>query len=393
MDSVKSLTTLCTAGVLLLLLAGCGVGGHQAPTPTTVPITWAEATETRVPEVSTPTPTTPPAEADTPAVAAADTPTPTLVPPSNTPTATPTPRPQPPTPTPATALQGRFVFQVASGGDIYTVKADGSNLTRLTDGMDPCWSPDGRQIAFSRWTSPWGIYTINADGTHERLLFSSNVARTPTWSPDGGQIAFYFETEGLTPPMRVWVEGYGWLTIIPAELQTEWHLGVVDLADGYLHQPYCDRLSFSPTWSGDGQRIAYDGDHGLSITTVEGPNNRPLTDNPHDTFPVWSPDGTRIAFVHWQHDHREIYIMNADGSGRRPLTSSSPLLERRPNNTSPAWSPDGSQIVFLSDRSGKWEFYVMSADGTNQRKILENVTDQLNIYYQGVNERVISWTK
>jgi Tol biopolymer transport system component len=83
--------------------------------------------------------------------------------------------------------------------------------------------------------------------------------------------------------------------------------------------------------------------------------------------------------------------MNADGSGRWPLTGSSALLDRRPNNVSPAWSPDGEQIVFLSDRDGDWGFYVMNADGSGQREILEEITARLKPRYQGVNERVISW--
>jgi TolB protein len=290
------------------------------------------------------------------------------------------------------------VFQVASGGGICTVDADGSGLTHIADGMDPSWSPGGSQIAFSSWREPWGIYTINPDGSDKRLLFNSSVARAPVWSPDGTQIAFYFETEGLTAS-TVMCRGDE-CTRMPGRLQTEWHVGVVDVEDGYFRQPYVDRFSFSPTWSADGQWLVYDGgdsgaipteNHGLCLTTVEGPNNTVLTNNTNDHYPVWSPDGTQIAYMHWQHDHWEIYIMNADGSGLHPLTSSSNYVEPRPNNVSPAWSPDGEQIVFLSDRSGKWEFYAMDADGSNQRQVLENVTASLDIQYTGVYERVISW--
>lgn len=382
MTVTRKLTLASLFLVLLGLLIGCGQ--EPAPQPTVV----------RLPTVTTASPTSTGVSTSTPvstAIPPTATPTSTALPPTSTPTATATARPLPLAPTEMPELEGRFVFQVASGGDIYTVKADGSDLTRLTYGMDPSWSPDGRQIAFSRWTTPWGIYTVSRDGSNERLVFSSNVARSPVWSPDGSQIAFFFETEGWTAPWRECIEGYGCITIIPPMLQQEWHLGVVDVADGYFHQPYCDRFSFSPTWSADGEWILYDGDHGLSMTTVEGPNNRPFSDNVHDSYPVWSPDGTRIAFMHWQHDHWEIYVMNADGSGRWPLTSSSALSERRPNNVSPAWSPDGEQIVFLSDRGGKWEFYVMNADGSDQRKILEGITDRFDIQYNSVSERVISW--
>jgi dipeptidyl aminopeptidase/acylaminoacyl peptidase len=371
--------------IVLILLSGCG--------GTVPPGVVEESSHTSTLVASTATPTATVTHTPTPTVIPpTNPPTSTPLPPTSTPTATSTPRPQPPMPTPTPGLQGRFVFQVASGGDIYTANADGGNLTRVTTGMDPSWSPDGSRIALVRWTSPWGIYTMNANGSNERMLFGSNVARAPVWSPDGSQIAFYFETEGWALPEIVFPEGEHWY-ILPRRLETEWHLGVADVGDGYFHQPNCERYCFSPSWSADGQMMVYDGDQGLSVTTVEGPNNRTLTDNVHDQFPVWSPDGSRIAFMHWQHDHWEIYLMNANGSGRWPLTSSSPLLERRPNNVSPAWSPDGEQIVFLSDRGGKWEFYVMDADGSDQRHILENVTDGLDIQYNGANERVISWTR
>ncbi len=387
--------------LLVVLLCGCAETAVPEAADTdamTPPPAVLEETATVTPTpAATATPTVT-AEPTPTATSPMDAPAPEPEEPTATPTATPTPQPAPPTPTPTPHLEGRFVFQAAIGGDIYTVNADGSNLTRLTQGMDPSWSPDGSQIALSRWTTPWGIYTINADGSGERLLFSSNVARAPVWSPDGTQIAFYFETEGWTAPATMCMGDL--CRTIPPRTQSESHLGVVDVADGYLHQPYNDPFSYSPTWSADGQRIIYDGGdagaipsqlHGLCLTTVEGPNNSVMTNSVHDHFPVSSPDGTRIAFMHWQHDHWEIYVMNADGSARHALTSSSAYVDPRPNNVSPAWSPDGQHIVFLSDRSGKWEFYVMDADGSDQRKVLENVTESLEIQYVGVYERVISW--
>jgi len=382
---VRVLSLLPCMVAMVFLLAACGQ--EVPPEPTIIPLpTRAQQQSPTAACTATPTPraTEPPSPTSTPTSSPAP-PTPTSEPARPSESVAPVP------PAPRPGLRDRFVFQVASGGDIYMVNADGTGLSLLTRGMDPSWSPDGSQVAFSRWTTPWGVYTINANGSNERLLYSSHVARAPQWSPDGSQIAFYFESEGWAPPWKECFEGLGCLTLIPPMLQQEWHLGVVDIEDGYLHQPYCDRRAFSPTWSGDGEWLVYDGDHGLSLTTVEGPNNRPFTDNSHDQFPVASPDGSRLAFMHWQHDHWEIYLMNADGSERRPLTGSSALLERRPNNVSPAWSPDGQQIAFLSDRGGDWEFYVMDSDGSDQRKILANVTGDLEIIYQGANERVISW--
>jgi Tol biopolymer transport system component len=72
---------------------------------------------------------------------------------------------------------------------IYIMNADGSAQTRLTDetvtDFAPQWSPDGSKIAF---LSGLYLYTINADGTHERRLAVANGYET--WSPDSSQIAF-----------------------------------------------------------------------------------------------------------------------------------------------------------------------------------------------------------
>ena len=178
------------------LVVGCGQ--EPVPGPTIVRLPPRTAATPTPPPASSPTRTPEPTEPTTPT----STPTATPMPPTNTPVPTATPRPHSATRTPTPGLVGRFVFQVASGGDIYTLNADGTNLTRLSDGMDPSWSSDGSKIALSRWITPGGNYAISADGSNERLLVSCNVPRSPDWSTDGTQIALFFETEGCPAPWR-----------------------------------------------------------------------------------------------------------------------------------------------------------------------------------------------
>jgi Tol biopolymer transport system component len=94
-----------------------------------------------------------------------------------------------------------FVFAEPTGGsrsDLYTVEADGANLTRLTESTGrsegaPVWSPDGATIVFLRtkdqylfsYTRPVDLFTLDADGTHlRRLTRTGKVLETPiAWQP------------------------------------------------------------------------------------------------------------------------------------------------------------------------------------------------------------------
>ncbi|MFQ6014760.1 MAG: hypothetical protein ACE5NP_04895 [Anaerolineae bacterium] len=363
-------TTLAVIGAIALLTIGCGLRpgatAVPAPSPTVEEATGVALAASPTP-TSTPTPLPP-----TPTSTTTATPTPE---PTDTPTLPPTPTPVPPTPTatPTPGPKGKLVFQVASGGDIYIINADGTGLRRLTDGLDPAWSPDGTRVAFARWREPRGIYVIDADGQNERAVYITQEGKSPSWSPDGNRLVF---THLAFPPQ-------GGL----------WKLVMVDLRDGTSKELACDPHSFSPAWSPDGERIAYDGDRGISITNDrEGPSWN-VVDEPRMASPAWSPDGSRMAYMFHQHDHWEIYVMNADGSGQTRLTAKDPFAKEPIHNVSPAWSPDGQQIAFLTNRNGRWEIYVMEADGSRQRRLFETALDGLELTYQNVFERVLSWTE
>ena len=107
-----------------------------------------------------------------------------------------------------------------------------------------------------------------------------------------------------------------------------------------------------------------DGNPEIYIMKADGTNQTRLTNNlASDSFAVWAPNASRIAFVSERNQNAEIYVVNVDGTNERNLT----------NNTttdfSPSWSPNGSQIAFESDRDGNFEIYVMNADGTNPQRL------------------------
>src|SRR4029077_4927670 len=137
-------------------------------------------------------------------------------------------------------------------------------------------------------------------------------------------------------------------------------------------------LNLSPTWSPDARTLAYtsykDCVNGRGCRSglpniflqhiFDGGAPEELTGGKEQNrLPVWSPDGTRIAFSSTRDGNDEIYVMNKDGSNVRRLTNNP-----APDIT-PTWSPNGGQLAFTSDRWGGPAIYVMGADGLNPRRI------------------------
>jgi len=290
----------------------------------------------------------------------------------------------------AAQATGRLVFQVSSGGPIYVIGAGGSGLRRLTDGLDPAWSPAGDRIAFTRWRYPGGIYLIEPGGGGERRVVDGDRLKEVAWAPDGRRIAFTVN-KGSSEPTEVCF--FGFCFTIPAFSAAQVWIADLDSGD-FLSLPLDDRAVHAPTWSPDGGRIVYAGERGLAwIDLGDMETGRFGGGSVWDTSPAFSPDGKKVAYMSRVHDRWEVFVMNADGSGRQRLTHSNPRQADPPNNVAPAWSPDGKSIAFLSDRDGPWRIYVMAAGGSRQRSLFGDGLDHLGLRYEWATERVISWTR
>ncbi len=220
-----------------------------------------------------------------------------------------------------------FTREVDGNLDIYTIRADGTELTNLTNSPEqednPYWSPDGKRIAFNRSINDQQqIFVMNADG--------SNVIQL---TDDGGFNKLASFEEGRESGFDAWSPDGKKLVFIKGDLSQ----------------------------ANNGKRFK------LYVLDVETKTQTPLT-NEWGLYrsPAWSPDGMHVAFtsimVNEQNtpDQRSIQVADTDGNNLVDLT------ESLPGYLSPVfryWSSDGQSIIFFAH--DEWDHvYEARLDGS-----------------------------
>lgn len=223
------------------------------------------------------------------------------------------------------------------------------------------WSPDGETVAYTLSTIDKDGYFTNlaevrvADG--RKTIISSARWRWIAemfWLPDKRSLITVAKDRASTPssPLQIWEIGYpnGEARRLTNDLNQYSSLSLS--ADGKL------LVTTISEWRGNlwilpGGEFA----HARQLTSGR--------ENGTAGF-CWMPDG-RMVYSSRSSGYDDLWIINADGSGRKQLTFGTD------GNQTPASSPDGRYIVFLTNRSVGWSIWRMNPDGSGLKELIPNI--------------------
>lgn len=241
--------------------------------------------------------------------------------------------------------------------DVFLIAIDDSSFSRKADPWDfsqaigGCanWSPNGDAILYRKRTNDGeqsGIYHLGSSGKARQLIALSSVS-CPVWSPDGQQFAIYQESR----------------------------LHLFDAA-GHNHRvvPVDASLTTTFSWSPDGKKIAFSDFEHINIVDIETGQLVGTGGFPRPGLqPTWSPDGQYIAYIEgWFSAQRgNLIIEKLDGTQRMVLAGIQDLSSPQPDPngyfySDPMWSPSGNFIAVRRIRAS----YLHNFDNDNLYEVV-----------------------
>jgi len=258
---------------------------------------------------------------------------------------------------------------------LWSINIETSQLSRLTspppgsDDLQPTWSSDGRWLAFSRTEAGRGsLWILPAHGDPPRLLFrdrSDNIS--PAWSVDNRRLVFQsnrlgaqnlWDIEIASGRLRKITNGAG-IEALPA-------VG----PGGLLYEQHHRHVEI---WSAD---------------TTTG-SEMPVTHNTGQNYwPRVSRDRRWLAYESDRAHAWDIWLLDLQTGSERPLTRDAAV------NLTPEWAPDGRSVSFISNRDGKFRVWVMDIEHGRQQRLFEQPVHAPSAisFGAGEMERVHGWS-
>jgi Tol biopolymer transport system component len=326
--------------------------------------------------VPTPTPQSPVAAAATQRAAPtrAGTPLPTLKPDATLVTVVPTEMATftveptattPPTaaPTPTLQLDSYVLGFIGEGRNrklpgIYTINGDGTGEKLLIDNTVPepslAWSYRDQIAYIVLEDGKEQVAVASSDGSNPKVItqFKGMHVSSLAWSLDGSKLACVSDTEGNGDIFIVYTDGSEPTKVTDTKFDER-----------------------DPAWSPDGSTLVYAYDPAgkqvfqLFVVDLKTGKTTQITTSAGSNYsPAWSPDGKQIAFVSTRDRFPNVYVMDVTDRSPRLLTFGAGTSASR----DPDWSPDGDYIVFSSNRgSGVFNLFIMTPDGKEVRQITD----------------------
>ncbi|WP_333484490.1 DPP IV N-terminal domain-containing protein [Microcoleus sp. K1-B6] len=236
---------------------------------------------------------------------------------------------------------------------LFGVNADGSSRRELAPNIDVSptlvWSPNGQRLAFvSGYTD---IYTVNADGSQLTKQFAEGGCKAPNfeiaWFSNSQKLIFARSCDGFTSDAPGSQSLYISDTsgIQGTKLVRELEVG---------GEPPQTEISSEFYLSPDGQQVAFVKDKNIYKMNADGSGMTKITKTPGEYISggsqlVWSPDRTKIAFLFGAYPKQQLYTINADGTNLKNLTNNP---QNEVYNVKLFWSPDSSRIAYYYNKPG-----------------------------------------
>ncbi len=247
--------------------------------------------------------------------------------------------------------KSRILYLPVDKSSLYTIDMDGSGSTELvrTDFKPqwPSWSNQGTEIIFNTYDKKYeGVYIFNILDNNLKKIKLTQLVDLPCWSGDGKNIAFMNEdTPGIIissvkgDVLRT-VAGEGingaYHNWSPTDNQLVFESGRDGNPEIYTINPLTgnelkrltnnELLDEWPSFSKDGLLIAWvrgvEGDKDIWVMNRDGSGSKQISFdiNIGDGFPSFSPDGSKLVFQsNSEKDSASINIINVDGSGLRKI--------------------------------------------------------------------------